>query len=117
MFVTFFVSDKGRKFFHFFRQLMIEGKLQDGSLIPKNLRDAFALLNFGVDACLTGNEYAYKLDTNSIIHLIYKNIPKSKKKKLPYIVDVNNAGNPIYYYKNIIEYLNNDSIEMLLINN
>jgi hypothetical protein len=24
MFVTLFVSDKGRKFFHFFRQLMIE---------------------------------------------------------------------------------------------
>jgi hypothetical protein len=26
MFVTFFVSDKGRKFFHFLCQLMIEGK-------------------------------------------------------------------------------------------
>ena len=26
MFVMFFVSDKGRKFFHFFRQLMIEGR-------------------------------------------------------------------------------------------
>jgi hypothetical protein len=53
MFVTFFVSDKGRKFFHFFRQLMIEGKQKDGKEIPEKLRDAFALLNFGIDACLT----------------------------------------------------------------
>jgi len=39
MFVTFFVSDKGRKFFHFLRQLMIEGKQQDGTVIPEKLRD------------------------------------------------------------------------------
>jgi hypothetical protein len=45
MFVTFFVSDKGRKFFHFFRQLMIEGKQKNGAIIPDKLRDAFALLN------------------------------------------------------------------------
>ena len=57
MFVTFFVSDKGRKFFHFLRQLMIDGKQQDGTAIPNKLRDAFALLNFGIDACLTGNEF------------------------------------------------------------
>ena len=71
MFVIFFVSDKGRKFFHFLRQLMIEGKQQDNTVIPDKLRDAFALLNFGIDACLTGNEYAYKLNTNNIIHLLY----------------------------------------------
>ena len=33
MFVTLFISDKGRKFFHFFRQLMIEGIQADGSSI------------------------------------------------------------------------------------
>ena len=71
MFVNFFVSDKGRLFFHFFRQLMIEGKQQNNVAIPVKLRDAFALLNFGVDACLTGNQYAYQLDTNSIIHSLY----------------------------------------------
>jgi hypothetical protein len=115
MFVTFFVSDKGRKFFHFLRQLMIEGKQKNGASIPEKLRDAFALLNFGIDACLTGNEYAYKLNTNSIIHLIYKNIPNSYKKKLPFLVDINKAGNPIYYYINIIDYLNSSSIQMLFI--
>lgn len=115
MFVTFFVSDKGRKFFHFLRQLMIEGKQKDGSAIPKQLRDAFALLNFGVDACLTGNDFAYKLNTNSIIHLIYKGIPNSYKLKYPYIVDIDQAGNPLLYYTSIINYLNNSSIKLLFI--
>ena len=115
MFVTFFVSDKGRKFFHFLRQLMIEGKRQYGSVIPNSLRDAFALLNFGVDACLTGNEFAYKLNTNSIIHLLYKGIPDSYKTKYPYIVDIDEAGNPLLYYISIINYLHNNSIQLLFI--
>ena len=115
MFVTFFVSDKGRKFFHFFRQLMIEGKQSDGKDIPIELRDAFALLNFGIDACLTGNKFAYKLDTNSIIHLLYKHIPYLYKFRHPFIVDVDKAGNPIYYYIGIINYLNNNSIQMIFI--
>jgi hypothetical protein len=115
MFMSFFVSDKGRKFFHFLRQLMIEGKQQDGTAIPEKLRDAFALLNFGIDACLTGNEFAYKLNTNSIIHLLYKSIPKSYKQTNSYIVDINEAGNPLLYYISIINYLNNNSIQMLFI--
>jgi len=115
MFVTFFVSDKGRKFFHFLRQLMIEGKQQDGTVIPEKLRDAFALLNFGIDACLTGNDFAYKLDTNSIIHLIFKAIPESYKVKYPYIIDIDKPGNPLLYYISIINYLHNNSIQMLFI--
>lgn len=115
MFVTFFVSDKGRKFFHFLRQLMIDGKQKDGTVIPERLRDAFALLNFGIDACLTGNEFAYKLNTNSIIHLLYKGIPDSYKTKYPYIVDIDEAGNPLLYYIGIINYLNNSSIQLLFI--
>ena len=34
MFVNFFVSDKGRKFFHFFRHLMIEGKQKMVHIFP-----------------------------------------------------------------------------------
>jgi hypothetical protein len=115
MFVTFFVSDKGRKFFHFLRQLMIEGKQKNGAIIPENLRNAFALLNFGVDACLTGNKFAYELNTNSIIHQLYKSIPDSYKKKYPHIVDVDEAGNPLLYYIGIINYLNDNSIILLFI--
>jgi hypothetical protein len=115
MFVTFFVSDKGRKFFHFLRQLMIEGKQMDGSAIPEQLRNAFALLNFGVDSSLIGNEYAYKLNTNGIIHTLYKGIPASYREKYPYIVDIDEAGNPLLYYISIINYLNNKSIKLLFI--
>ena len=115
MFVTFFVSDKGRKFFHFFRQLMIEGKQKTGKMIPGKLRDAFALLNFGIDACLTGNSFAYELNTNSIIHQIYSGIPNNFKSKYPIIVDIDKPGNPVIYYMSIINYLNNNSIETLFL--
>ena len=113
MFVTFFVSDKGRKFFHFLRQLMIEGKQHNGAFIPDRLRNAFALLNFGVDACLTGNEFAYKMNTNSIIHLLYESIPATYKQHDIYIVDVDTASNPLLYYMGITNYLNNKSIQIL----
>jgi len=115
MFVTFFVSDKGRKFFQFFRQLMIEGVQKNGKIIPNKLRDAFALLNFGIDACLTGNKFAYLLNTNTIIHQLYKSIPKTYKKSFPSIVDVDEAGNPLLYYIGIINYLNDNSIILLFI--
>jgi hypothetical protein len=116
-FVIFFVSDKGRKFFHFFRQLMIEGKQKNGTHIPHKLGDAFALLNFGIDACLTGNKFAYELNTNSIIKQLYKGIPESYKKNNPYIVNIDEAGNPLLYYISIINYLNNNSVITLFIRN
>lgn len=113
-FVIFFISDKGRKFFHFFRELMIKGKQQNGDVIHENLRNAFALLNFGIDAALTGNQFAYELNTNSIIHQLYKSIPKTYRQRYPYIVDVDEAGSPLLYYTSIINYLNNNSIILLL---
>lgn len=113
-FVIFFISDKGRKFFHFFRELMIKGQQQNGDIIHENLRNAFALLNFGIDAALTGNKFAYELNTNSIIHQLYKSIPKTYRQQNPYIVDVDEAGSPLLYYTSIINYLNNNSIILLL---
>jgi hypothetical protein len=109
MFVMFFVSDKGRKFFHFFRQLMIEGRQRNGSVIPENIRNAFALLNFGIDACLTGNKFAYEFDTNSIIHQLYDSIPREYRTN--YVVDVKNPSNPILYYISIINYLNHSLLK------
>ena len=117
MFVTLFVSDKGRKFFHFFRQLMIEGIQANGESIPNNLRNGFALLNYAIDACLTGNKYAYILDTNAIIRNIYEAIPEAYKNKLPYIKDVDEAGNPMRYYGSLIQYLHNKSLQLLFIQN
>jgi len=117
MFATLFISDKGRKFFHYFRQLMIEGKQSDGTKIPIKLANAFALLNFSIDSCLTGSTYAYQLDTNSIIQEVYKGIPSKYKKKYPYLVGVDKAGNPIRYYGSIVHYLHNTSIELMFLMN
>jgi hypothetical protein len=115
MFVVFFVSDKGRKFFHFFRQLMIEGTQSNKKPVPAEIRNGLALLNYSIDACLTGNKYAYLLDTNAIIKSIYDAIPNNYKDKLSYITDVNNAGNPVRYYGSLIYYLNNKSLQLLYI--
>jgi hypothetical protein len=117
MFVALFVSDKGRKFFHYFRQLMIEGKQFNGSHIPHNLRDAFALLNFAIESSLTGNKYAYELDTNNIIKQIYASIPDEYKKSMPYVVKVDQASNPIRYYNSIINYLGNNDLHILFVSN
>lgn len=116
MFASLFISDKGRKFLHYFRQLMIEGKRANGEPIPEKLRNGLALLNFAVDSALTGNKYAYELNTNNIIREIYQAIPESYHRSLPYIKNVGEAGNPIKYYNSIIHYLNYGSaIEMLYI--
>jgi hypothetical protein len=113
-FVTFFISDKGRKFFHFLRQLMIKGYQKDKTPMPENLKNAFALLNYGIDCSLRGNYFAYELDTNSIIGELYRKIPSSYKEKLE-IVDVDEAGNPVLYYIAIINYLQNNSIQMIFL--
>jgi hypothetical protein len=112
MFVTLFISDKGRKFFHFFRQLMIEGKQRGNQLIPEKLRDGFALLNYAIDACLTGNKYAYILNTNTIIKQVYDAIPADYKERFRYIKDIDEAGNPMRYYLSLINYLNNKDLEI-----
>lgn len=117
MFMTFFVSDKGRKFFRFFRQLMIEGKLENGTIIsPKSLRYSFLLLNAAIEASynVTGSkevmDLAYSMDTNNIIMNIHKSIPE--KKRTDGIKDVNESGNPLSYYKAIIDYLGNNSLKL-----
>jgi hypothetical protein len=117
MFVVLFVSDKGRKFFHYFRSLMIQGKQADGAVIPDKLKNGFALLNYAIDACLTGSKYAYTLNTNTIIHQIFDAIPSEYKSKMPYIKDIKEAGNPIRYYMSLINYLHNKSVQMLYIHN
>lgn len=114
MFVTFFISDKGRIFFHFLRQLMIEGKQQNGIKIPTELRNAFALLNFGIDASIQGNKFAYIMDTNAIIKKIYLSIHNHFQGE--YIVNIDEASNPLLYYMEIIKYLKNNSLNLIYVN-
>lgn len=115
MFVSLFVSDKGRKFFHFLRQMMIEGKQKGSKPLPDVLKDGFALFNYAIDACLTGNKYAYILNTNAIIQQIYDTIPDDYKEQYSYIRDVDEAGNPIRYYLSLINYIGNRDLRVLFI--
>jgi hypothetical protein len=115
MFVSLFISDKGRKFFHFLRQMMIEGKQKGGEPITQVLKDGFALFNYAIDACLTGNKYAYILNTNAIIQKIYDTIPEKYKDQYYYIRDVDEAGNPIRYYLSLINYLGNRNLRVLFL--
>ena len=117
MFVTLFVSDKGRKFFHFFRQLMIEGRQKNLQPIPEKLKDGFALLNYAIDACLSGNKYAYILNTNIIIKQIFDAIPAEYKSRFTYIKDIDEAGNPVRYYLSLINYLNNKDLQVMFLSN
>jgi hypothetical protein len=112
MFVNFFISDKGRKFFHFLRQLMIEGKQKNGIEIPTRLKNAFALLNFGIDSSLTGNKFAYEMNTNSVIKQIYDSLPIHYKKN---IYNINDSGNPVLYYMGIIQFLQNRDLSIMFI--
>ena len=120
MLMCFFVSDKGKKFFKFFRQLMVTGKLANGDKIqPQPLADSFFLFNAAIDACYNSNNdrqaanLALAMDTNNIITRIYNSMPKNRKG--PNILDVDEPNNPLYYYTDIMNYLNSDKINIGII--
>ena len=108
MFVTFFISDKGRIFFHFLRQLMIEGKQQDGKPLSLPLWNVFSLLNLYIEFCKQGIPLARKINTNKIILNLY-HIINTKFQ----IYNISEAGNPLVYYNTIISYLQNRDITIL----
>jgi len=109
MFVAFFISDKGRKFFRFFRQLMIEGKTLNGKKFNPLLQRAFFLFNLSIEACYNlGNkpltrDIAKSLDTNNIIFNIWNSLPVSARKTA--IVGKHKSSNPLNFYQTLIEYL------------
>lgn len=101
MFMMFFISDRGRIFFRHLRQLMIEGRTDNTSISDVRLKNAFALLNFIVECCMTGNKLAKSLNTNKIIKQIHE-LTKEKGISTP---NIGEAGNPIHYYHNLENYL------------
>lgn len=106
MFMCFFVSDKGRKFMRFFRQLMIEGKLVDGKpILPKKLSSAFIMFNAAIEACYNNSRIKdnqwLALNTNNIIVNIYNSIPH-----MDGIKNIDEYGNPYKFYRDIMIYLN-----------
>ena len=130
MFVTFFFSDKGRKFFRFFRNLMITGRKVDKSrLEDQELRKLLFIFNLYIEASynqdsnkLVKNKVnlheqvkmlTSNLDTNFLINKIYKRIKKlSPHYSLP---NLDEAGNPLEFYKVIMSYLKYDILKILTI--
>ena len=119
MFMTFFVSDKGRKFFRYFRQLMIEGKLADGTKIkPPRLAEAFFIFNAAVEASINPargekeTKLAQLMNTNNLIAAIYAGMPREARKAYPAIRGVDEANNPLAYYSDIVHYLYGGSKRM-----
>jgi hypothetical protein len=135
MFVSFFFSDKGRKFFRFFRELMITGKKLDSTLIPSNIAKLFFILNLFIEASYnqttksqelfkTINILTKKLNTNFFIYHIYQiinNKPNSinidllfsNNDKLYDIPNIKDAGNPLSYYEAILKFLNYDTLKFM----
>ena len=111
MFIAFFISDKGRKFFKFFRQLMIKGEFADGNPIGSvSLKKSFFLLNAAIEASINPTRsinIAQIMDTNNIIHDIYRNINRisNKSKKYSGLYKTGIPGNPIRYYSTIMHFL------------
>ena len=135
MYVTFFFSDKGRKFFRFFRELMIIGKKIDNSPIPNTIAKLFFILNLFIEASYNQtskshlfynkiNSLSNKLNTNYFIYHIYKIIkhdPSSidpdllitNNNKMYDIPNINDSGNPLTYYEELLKYLNYNSLKFM----
>jgi hypothetical protein len=135
MFVTFFFSDKGRKFFRFFRELMITGRKLDNSIIPTDIAKLFFILNLFIEASYNQNtkskalfniinKLTNKLNTNFFIYHIYQiinnkpnainhNILLENNNKLYNIPNIDDAGNPVAYYESILKYLNYNTLQIM----
>ena len=135
MFVSFFFSDKGRKFFRFFRELMITGKKLDSTLIPENIAKLFFILNLFIEASYNQTTKSHelfktmtaltnKLNTNFFIYHIYQiinnkpnsidpNILFSNNEKLYDVPNIKEAGNPLNYYESLLKYLNYDTLKFM----
>jgi len=115
-FMNFFISDKGRKFFKYFRELMVTRKIKNDKMVEPSLRASFILLNYSIEASYNyfGNSsvIAKNIDTNYLINFIFSSIHKNKKS-LTYIKTINEAGNPLKYYIDIVDYLDSNEINIL----
>lgn len=138
MFVMFFISDKGRKFFQYFRAMMIlgvrgslldmrasgslekaiqtlddEGSEGDTMVLRPDMRRAFFYLNKAIDACLTGDEYAYTLNTNDIILQIHHAVVQANPQYASRVPSVGALGNPFTYYSTLMNFLSDNTVRVL----
>ena len=135
MYVTFFFSDKGRKFFRFFRELMIVGKKVDNSPISNTIAKLLFILNLFIEASYnqTSKSHTFynkitslsnKMNTNFFVYHIYKilkndtnsinpNILITNNNKMYDVPNINEAGNPLSYYEEILKYLNYNTLKFM----
>ena len=107
LFMIFFISNKGRKFFKYLRQLMIQGKDINGEEINPKLRNVLARFNLAIEHSMTHREDIIDTyDTNKLIQGIYDSIPISFKKKNKEIKKRGQSGNPLSFYFSLMSYLN-----------
>lgn len=109
MFMSFFVSDKGRKFMRFFREMMIKGESAEGvKITPPELSEAMILFTAAIDACYNrGNSLknmGLALNTNNIITSIYLSISGDFEG----IKDIDQYGNPYKFYRDLMMYLGSE---------
>ena len=113
MFVTFFISDKGRKFFRYFRQMMIEGKriTPEGNKVDLNIEIArgFFFFNACIEAAFNNKNIALAMNTNHVIHKLYWTIKRADRERLsiPY---EDEGGNPVNYYCALMDYIDDSSL-------
>lgn len=116
-FMVFFISDKGRLFFKFFRLLMIIGKKSNGNKINKQLHFAFLLLNLCIESSYnlypSSKNFAKKINTNHLILYINQSIQEGGSL----VYNIHDAGNPYSYYRNIMNYLDVNDLNILKIHN
>ena len=117
-FVTLFISDGGRKFFHFFRTLMINGELSQGDKIPVSIRNGFALFNYCIESCLTGAPFVENLNTNVIVHYLYESMKHFQDIEENYGLPIHSSyGIPSRYLETMISYLSLSSIKTKMLMN
>ena len=109
-FMINYVSDKGRKFSQYLREAMITGIIKinknETRKITPRLHKILFVFNLCIEASLSGNKFAYFMDTNFLIRKIYEAIPKKKAK----LAKTNMPSNPTNYYFEIIDYLKGGAI-------
>ena len=114
MFVVFFFSDKGRKFFRYFREMMITGKHANGDKIKPRLAKSLLILNACIEASYGNKNIALAMDTNTVIFNIWRSIPKTQRYKSngkDWIRDTNQGGNPWGYYRAIMKFIDNKDLK------
>lgn len=108
LFITYFVSEKGRMFTKPLRLDIINNKFSDVTNKQKHTKElnhALFMLNIAIDACLSGSFLSQTLDTNDIITAVYENIDAADKS---WCHKCGDFGNSLAYYTGIMEYLYRD---------